>query len=332
MDQRWGNQGSKKRLKTELRFLRYLGRVWGGLGKVWGGSWEGLGRNLEGCWEGLGALWTLQGLFSIVSGLCWVLLAFPSFFLLFLAAPGPFQHCFWTLLGFVGLSQPFLALPGLSWSFPVFSRFFWALEGLCWPLLGFAVFGCFFDSFVQFFGSFGMLLLLGGERSERAKRASEALWCFLWVSIAYPCFRWHTLAFSCFLLLRFFACCLAFSFEWYFGIPSLILSSVSGCSLPSFVFSRFTLYQHFLKKIALPVHLLRQVSLLALVGNFFCSFFSSPFFTSISIGFSSTLEGFCRLKCVPKSSFGQLFGMFFWHFILNRFCINFYAISNGSNP
>ena len=34
-----------------------------------------------------------------------------------------------------------------------------------------------------------MLLLLG---------ASEALWCFLWVSLAYPCFCWRTLAFPAF--------------------------------------------------------------------------------------------------------------------------------------
>ena len=65
-----------------------------------------------------------------------------------LDAPGPFQHCFWTLLAFVGLSWLFLALPGLSWSFPVFSRLSWALQafaGLCW---GFAVFFVFFASFV----------------------------------------------------------------------------------------------------------------------------------------------------------------------------------------
>ena len=71
--------------------------------------------------------------------------------------------------------------------------------------------------------------------------ASEALWCLLWVSLAYPCFCWRTLAFSCFLLLRFFACCLAFSFEWYLGIPSLMLNTVFGCSLPCFVLFRFTL-------------------------------------------------------------------------------------------
>ena len=64
-------------------------------GMVWGGFWEDLG-----------AFWTLQGLFSVVSGLCWALLVLPGIFLLFLAFPG--------------LSQPFLAF-----------------AGLCWPLLGF---------------------------------------------------------------------------------------------------------------------------------------------------------------------------------------------------
>ena len=81
---------------------------------VWGGSWEGLGRILEGFWEGLGAFWTLQGLLSIVSGLCWALLAFPGFFLLFLAFPG--------------LSQSFLAFPGLCRSLLAFAGallFFW---------------------------------------------------------------------------------------------------------------------------------------------------------------------------------------------------------------
>jgi hypothetical protein len=56
---------------------------------------------LGGFGEGLGALWTLQGLFSFVSGLCWALLVFPGIFLLFLAFPG--------------LSQPFLAFAGFCW-------------------------------------------------------------------------------------------------------------------------------------------------------------------------------------------------------------------------
>ena len=62
--------------------------------------------------------------------------------------------------------------------------------------------------------------------------ASEALWCYRWLSLAYPCFRWRALALSCFLLLRFSACYLAFSFEWYPGTPSLTLPSVPGFSLP----------------------------------------------------------------------------------------------------
>ena len=112
--------------------------------------------------------WTLQGLFNVVSGLCWALLVFPGIYLLFLAFPG--------------LSQPFLAF-----------------AGLCWVLT--------------------RVIIAGGERSERAKRASEALWCFLWVSLAYPCFRWRTLAFSCFLLLRFFARCLAIALNGTLAFP-----------------------------------------------------------------------------------------------------------------
>ena len=33
------------------------------------------------------------------------------------------------------------------------------------------------------------IVIAWSERSERAKRASEALWSLLWVSHAYPCFR-----------------------------------------------------------------------------------------------------------------------------------------------
>ena len=46
------------------------------------------------------------------------------------------------------------------------------------------------------------------------------------------------------------------------------------------------------------------------VGTFF-AFFSNVFLTSIFFDFSSILEGFWRPKCVPKSIFGELFGMFF---------------------
>ena len=245
-----------------------------GLGRVWGGFWEGFGK----VWEPFGRSRAFSALFLDFVSLCWPFLAFSC------------------------SSWPFLVFPSL------FSPFL-GFAGLCWPLLGLC---CFFGSFVQFFGSFCVLLLLGGERSERAKRASEALWCFLWVSIAYPCFRWHTLAFSCFLLLRFFACCLAFSFEWYLGIPSLILSSVSGCSLPSFAFSRFTLYQHFLNKIALPVHLLRQVSLGSFF-RFFFAFFLTSFFHRFFFNFWRVLGG---QNASQNRFLGSFLGCFFGTFIL----------------
>ena len=67
----------------KLRFLR-----------VWEGSWEGLGRVLGGFRVDFGRV--LGGLGSPLD------------------APGPFQRCFWTFLGFVGCSWPFLGLPDLS--------------------------------------------------------------------------------------------------------------------------------------------------------------------------------------------------------------------------
>ena len=211
----------------------------------------------------------------------------PGIFLLFLAFPG--------------LSQPFLAFAGLCWPLLGFNACYYcwgrakraskasersslvlSLGFPCLPMLLLAhpCFPSLFSPLLAFAGLCWVLtrvIIAGGERSERAKRASEALWCFLWVSLAYPCFCWRTLAFSCFLLLRFFACCLAFSFEWYLGIPSLMLYSVFGCSLPCFVLSRFTLCQHFLKKIALPVHLLRQVFFSMFFSLFFASFFDFDF-------------------------------------------------------
>ena len=76
----------------------------------------------------------------------------------------------WSFLAFSCSSLPFLVLPSL------FSPLL-AFGGLCWVST--------------------RVIIAGGERSERAKRASEALWCFLWACLAYPCFRWRTLAFSC---------------------------------------------------------------------------------------------------------------------------------------
>ena len=169
-------------------------------GKVLGGFWEGFGRLLES----LGPLWTLQGLFSIVSGLCWALLVLPGIFLLFLAVPG--------------LSQPFLAF-----------------SGFCRPLLGLSA--CYYC----------------GGRAKRASKASER--SSLMLSLGFPCLPLLSLAYPCFLLLSVASIlCMLFGIflEWYLGVPSLILFSVSGCSLPSFAFSRFTLCQHFFNRSRFP--------------------------------------------------------------------------------
>ena len=119
-----------------------------------------------------------------------------------LDAPRSFQCCFWILLGFVGLSWPFLALPGLSWSFPAFSRLSWALlvfAGLCWALT--------------------RVIIAGGERSSLV--LSLGFPCLPLLSLAHPCFLWLSVASLLCMLSGIF-------FEWYFGIPSLILYSVSG--------------------------------------------------------------------------------------------------------
>ena len=175
------------------------------MGSVLGRFWEGFWRVLEGFWS-------------------------------FWDVPRPFQRCFWTLLGFVGLSWPFFALPGLFWSFPAFSHLFWFLS--------------------TFVGLERVSLLWGAseasEQSERAK-LSGAFSGFPLLTLAFASVPLPSLAFCCFVSLH------GIFFEWYLGIPSLILYTVSGCSLPSLVVSRFTLCRHFLKKIPLPVHLLRQV-------------------------------------------------------------------------
>ena len=134
--------------------------------------------------------------------------------------------------------------PLVSLAFPSFRLLIWIAFGLflgcllsfadlCWVLLGSAE------------------LSYCGGRAERASEASER--SSLVLSVGFLGLPMHSLAYPCFLLLRFSACYLAFSFEWYPGTPSLTLPSVPGCSLPSYGFSCFTLCQRFLKKIALPV-------------------------------------------------------------------------------
>ena len=64
-----------------------------------------------------------------------------------------------------------------------------------------------------------------------------------------------------------------------------------------------------LQKIALPVHLLRQVCL----GRFFRLFFASFLNMVFSSIFYSILERFWKLTCVPKSILERFLGCFFWY-------------------
>ena len=72
----------------------------------------------------------------------------------------------------------------------------------------FGYFGLLWDVFVEC-GLLGLVFLriviAWGERSERAKRASEALWCLLWVSLAFVGVPLLSLAS---LARQWFACCL----------------------------------------------------------------------------------------------------------------------------
>ena len=82
-------------------------------------------------------------------------------------------------------------------------------------------------SFLEFFLQFLRVVTAGGERSERANRASEALCCFLLLLLA--------------------GCFPALSFEWFLGVPQFAL--ILFCAATS------------LNNSALPVHLPRQVFL-----------------------------------------------------------------------
>ena len=73
--------------------------------------------------------------------------------------------------------------------------------------------------------------------------ASEALWCLLWVSLAYPCLRWRTLALSCVASFaqQWFACCLFFLLLYLASHASTALKRFRSycCMLPllSYVFA-----------------------------------------------------------------------------------------------
>ena len=102
----WASKKGPKRAKLffsiKLRFLKDLGRVWGGfgegLGRVWGRFWEGLGRVLGGFWEGFACSRDFSALFwlflAIFQAFCCFLVVFGLFFLDFV---------FWLLLLLYGV-------------------------------------------------------------------------------------------------------------------------------------------------------------------------------------------------------------------------------------
>ena len=94
----------------------------------------------------------------------------------FWGPPKAFFSCFGTFLGCPAIFSMLLVN---FWSFLLFL----VTLGCC---------GMFLLSVACWAGFFAYCYCMG-----RAKRASEALWCLLWVSLAYPCFRWRTLAFCC---------------------------------------------------------------------------------------------------------------------------------------
>ena len=128
-------------------------------------------------------------------GLLGVLRGCLSSFLLIFVVAGCFHQFFFCFL----LNFPSV----LAFFFDVFVFFSFLL---CLVDLGV------FLRVLAFLLCFLAIVIAWGERSERAKRASEALWCLLWVSRAHPCFRWCPLAFSCVASFArpWFACCLFF--------------------------------------------------------------------------------------------------------------------------
>ena len=90
-DQRWGNLGSNKRLKIELRFLKDLGRVWGRFG-------QGFGKVLGRSGSLLGALGASQSFFVAVLAHFWVV----RIFFQCLGSIFGYFGCLWLLWAVVG--------------------------------------------------------------------------------------------------------------------------------------------------------------------------------------------------------------------------------------
>ena len=112
--------------------------------------------------------------------------------------------------------------------------------------------------------------------ASEASPAWLAIPSFVWLCFGFPCFSLRSIVLPCFLLLRFSACCLALSFEWFPGVPSVSLAFPCFLCLRSLSLV-FTSWQNLFKNVALPVHLLRQVFFEGPGGSFFRVFFQHRF-------------------------------------------------------
>ena len=139
-----------------------------------------------------------------------------------------------------------------------------------------------------------------GERSERAMRASEALWCFLWVSMAHC-------ACTALLLSGTFLCLLLLL--WVL-LLLLVLLPLVGNFGPLQLHASTTF-----KNVRASRSLLRQVFFVGPAGVFlfFFEVFCSRRFSKV---FSWMLEGFSNPKWVPKPILEVFFATFFFEGIL----------------
>ena len=101
----------------------------------------------------------------------------------------------------------------------------------------------------------------------------------------------------------------------------------SSQAKPCFTFSSFRLHASTAQIIFRSSRsLLRQVSQVGSCWHFFGSFFQVFFLTSFLQVFSSILEGFGGQNCSQNRFLERFLGCFLGTLILERFCINFYAI------
>ena len=137
--------------------------------------------------------------------------------------------------------------------------------------------------------------------------ASEALWCFLWVSMAH-CACTALLLCGAFLCLLLLLCVL---------LLLLVLLPLVGTVGPLQLHPSTTF-----NNVRASRSLLRQV-FFSMFFSFFLHLFFDFDFESIFLRFWRGWEGFWSPKWLPKSIFGVIFSMFFWYLHFVAFCGEF---------